>query len=1580
MTAPQDPKAQPPVPQPETAASAPASASAPAPAPAPDPAATRRTLVERAARAWTDQLIDLSGRNGLLYYRDLSVGTLDLGIADPAAVAQLLLGTKTRLSALYPDPDVLKDASRRCRKIRDKARENLEERGVFTLFLASAMATWTQPAGQAAVPQAPVVLNHLALAPTGAAGEDFELTLASAPEINPTLFYALEAQFGVTADLDAIRDEITADEDDVATDTAQMVAAVVRAAAGVPGFKVDSKHVIGNFSYLKLPMVVDLAAHVDALEAHDMVAAIAGDAAAQQLVRGRKQSVDARSLDGLMPSAEFLVLDADGSQQAAIESIVRGSDSVIQGPPGTGKSQTISNLIAACAAKGLRVLFVAEKRAAIDAVIGRLDRVGLSDLVLDLHGGVASRRRLAENLDQALAAARGAMPTDATALQASLASRRELLAVHDVAVNAVRDPWGISLYAAQGRAADASAPALATRLAPASVDGITDAHLAELQEELRAYMALGGTRLRPEANPWAWAGPVDPSAIEGLSDTTMDLGRDALPALRAKAAAAASAAGIALPSTVAGIGTMAGTLAARERQAAVLDDAVFARASVLSPALEPARQGGIGAFFAGIFNGTYKSALAEARGLVKEPSVSPRRAADMVAEASATAASWATLDPAHPAPRVPGALELEAAWDRASSLVATLGATVKAPSPDATPDALAAWVAALETDLPTLRKLPEMRTRQAALAAAGLDEAVREIAASGLDADAAHRALDRAWAAAVVERIVARDPAVGGIDAERLDGETASYRQLDKEHIGLTAARVKRAWAERAVRARDAYPEQDMVLAAEARKKSRHLSVRELFTRTPDVLTAVKPCWAMSPLLVSQILPGDKQYFDLVIFDEASQILPADAIPSLMRGKRAVVAGDGLQLPPTTFFASQTTTDREAAGEPLEGEGDALISGFASLLDVADSLVRSDPLRWHYRSRDERLIAFSNLHIYTPAHRELTTFPAVEDDACVRHVQVAPRADGSDGVSSEEEVQAVIDLVFDHARTRPKETLGVIAMGIQHAERINEALRLRRASAPELDGFFAEDGREPFFVKNLERVQGDERDAIILTIGYGRTTDGRLRQNFGPLNQQGGERRLNVAITRSKRRVTVVSSFGSDDIDPTRTTAEGVRLMQAYIRYAESGGLDLGNVVPARPALNGFEQGVLAALHGMGVTVVPQLGTSAYALDFALQHPTKAGRFVLAVECDGASYHSAPTVRERDRLRQQQLELIGWKFHRVWSTDWYRDRAAEILRLKVAYDAAVAAYDAAVAKVAAEKAAQAAAAEAARAAADAQAAEAAGATAASQGAASQGAATRAASQAAADLAVPAPPVSDVARSTPPAASGGATAVASAAPAPTPDASSPWTSWVPQTASPVQGAPSPQAQAPAPAPAPVTPAAQAPAPPTGDAPASAQRGPKPKIGRHSGIDQVPPAQLDALVRWIESDHLLRTEDELVAEVMAELGFNRKGTKITAAIEASIARVRGGGGAGTVAPPPPPDTRGPRPRVRRADSIDKVSFYELDRLVLWTLSDPQPKTEDELLAEVTGYLGFKRRGPRIDDAIRQSVWRLKGRKRW
>jgi very-short-patch-repair endonuclease len=273
--------------------------------------------------------------------------------------------------------------------------------------------------------------------------------------------------------------------------------------------------------------------------------------------------------------------------------------------------------------------------------------------------------------------------------------------------------------------------------------------------------------------------------------------------------------------------------------------------------------------------------------------------------------------------------------------------------------------------------------------------------------------------------------------------------------------------------------------------------------------------------------------------------------------------------------------------------------------------------------------------------------------------------------SSTDEVREVVRLILEHAEEFPDQTLGVIAMGIKHADRISEALRRARADRLDLDRFFAESAEEPFFVKNLERVQGDERDAIILSIGYGKTSDGRLLYRFGPVNQAGGERRLNVAVTRARQRMTVVSSFAWDEMDPSRLRSEGPRMLQRYLAYASSSGADLGSFAMPKPQLNPFETDVLNALTSAGIPLVPQYGASGYWLDFAAQHPTRPGRMVLAIEADGAMYHSGHTTRERDRLRQEHLERRGWRFHRIWSTEWFRHREQEVQRALEAYFRAV---------------------------------------------------------------------------------------------------------------------------------------------------------------------------------------------------------------------------------------------------------------------------------------------------------------------
>jgi hypothetical protein len=766
-----------------------------------------------------------------------------------------------------------------------------------------------------------------------------------------------------------------------------------------------------------------------------------------------------------------------------------------------------------------------------------------------------------------------------------------------------------------------------------------------------------------------------------------------------------------------------------------------------------------------------------------------------VAEAAALVAEWRdrAVDAAGPRPPADPAVLAAAreALGRLDPELVAVGALAAHADLASRPlDDLRTVLDGLLADQVTLTRLPEVHRLGDDLSRRGLDDVVADGGARGLDPGAAVAALGHVWAASVLEAVALTDPVVGAFDGPAHHRVAAEFGEADRAHIASTPARVRRLVAEWAVRSRDEHPGESDVSEKQARLKRRHLPVRQLFEAAPHVLGAMKPCWAMSPLVVAQLLPPER-CFDVVIFDEASQVTPAGAVGALLRADRAVVAGDTHQLPPTAFFEAAERDDPDGTDATDGGAATALTSGMESVLEVMGALLPpphgTRRLEWHYRSRDERLIAFSNAQP-TLYDWSLTTFPGVAGGDCLRHVLVPwqpGRTEQEESVA--DEVDRVVELVLEQARTRPHESLGVIAMGITHAERVTEAIRRARAGHPELDGWFdgGPDGHEPFFVKNLERVQGDERDAILLTVGYGKTADGRLLHRFGPLNLEGGERRLNVAITRARSRMTVVSSFASTDLDPERVRAEGARMLGRFLAYAESGGAQLGEVAAThtRPAPDAFERDLHAALAAAGIPVDAPFGRSGSWIDVAARHPDRPGRMVLAVEGDGATYRAGATVRDRDRLRGEHLARLGWVGHRIWSTDWARDRDPEVRRARAAWDAAVAAADAHDATAAAPPA----------------------------------------------PAVPPPPV------------------------PLLDAT----------------------------------------------PAAPTRGPRPQLAQGVPIDEHPPAALVALVRWIESDERLRTEEELVDEAIAELGYRRRGPRIVEAVTRAVHTARTARGANPTA---------------------------------------------------------------------------------
>ena len=1237
-------------------------------------------------------LLDLSTRNRLLSLPKpgRSAGVIPLADEDAGFIVTQLLAGKdftfepapeaqegkegdwrgdTKLRVLLTD----KEMPRRLLALSRDARTALEETGINTLSLAIGALVWADPGTPNVQRRAPLALLGVALARSSARAGFRLSTGAEEAEDNLSLREKLKAEFGIV--LPPFPDSYAPDA---------WADAVRKAVADQPGWSVEPGALsLGLFSFAKFLMHEDLDPERNTvLAAHPIVQALLGGGA----LPPADLPPDDADLDALIPVEKLdFVMDSDGSQTLAAEAVRRGTSLVIQGPPGTGKSQVITNIIAQAVLDGRRVLFMAEKLAALQVVKRRLDAIGIGAACLELHSSKMSKRAVMDELRATLALP-PVKPPARDELIRRLGALRGRLNRHAAAMAAPVGQSGRDVHAVIGtlvrlRDAGVKAPDLA-------LDGAEDWTAAQLADRRRAIRELAARTQEigvPAQSPWHGvmrdlAAPDLERALAKLPGWTRVLagcgryGQPTLAVLRAAAEVAHD------PATAKRLADAAAALATAKA------DTRLADAALTAEGLEEARAtlaepGGLLGFMSGSRRRAGALLASVARGAPPEDdaaklalldaAIAGRNAAGIVAAEDATGrklfgpswpadiaamrarAEWAEQ---HADGLLPALAEAETA---ATELQETFGLDALSAPLDRLPERLAGMAAASAGYAP----YASWRRAAEAAEALGLSPLVARLTDGSLAPEDAAATLAYAEAEALLRVALRSRPELATFDGAAQLRLLDEFREADTARITLARAEAAAAHSARLAEARKA-PGMD-VLRGEMERKRGFMPVRELLARAAPAIQLAKPVFMMSPLAIAQFLKPGAIEFDMLVMDEASQVEPVDALGGIARVKQVVVVGDDRQMPPTRFFQRMTgdddETDPQAAEDAVVAAGDV-----ESILGLCNARgVPSAMLRWHYRSRHESLIATSNREFY---ENRLLLLPSPRPrgpDLGLSLVRVEGTFDTGGTGTNRQEAQAVAEAVMAHAKATPGDSLGVAAFSIRQRDAILDALETLRRGSPETEAFFADGGAEPFFVKNLENVQGDERDVMFISVGYGRDKDGKVAMRFGPLSADGGERRLNVLITRAKKRCVVFSGIGADDIDLNRAAGRGVAALKNFLAYAAA--------PPAThpPVSDDAEDTALESTIGKvvvedGMAVTPRVGLAGLFIDLAVAKPDTPDSFVLGIETDGAALTSAHSARDRDRGRDSALRMMGWTMHRTHALDWLNRPEAERARLRAA--------------------------------------------------------------------------------------------------------------------------------------------------------------------------------------------------------------------------------------------------------------------------------------------------------------------------
>lgn len=901
------------------------------------------------------------------------------------------------------------------------------------------------------------------------------------------------------------------------------------AIAGHVEWKVSEEAMLGIFSYTKLVMWNDIHTHASEMATNPII---------HSLIEGRliidsmMEEINLHQEDDISPSAHLVPLAADSSQMAAIIAAEKGQSFVLQGPPGTGKSQSITNIIANAIYRGQRVLFVAQKKAALDVVKQRLDKLGLAPFSLELHSNKIDKKYFLHQLQTAIDFAIEKSDSNFSKLADDLLAERRIIGYHIQALHRKRDD-GYSLYDCIEKSLAVQTPITipAELLEKDSTDLLEN--LLDKVVALDACAVILGTN--PNQHPlcglYPYAQPTTQMPISyGRTETLEDI-----------------------------LKTIPSIVAALKQQ--------IERNQKMAYFSKTTRQ---------YIEGDYK--------LKKF-------------------FQYARID--------------ENLYDDI----------------DLFANALQRWIEHVDM----LPQWKQYATLVMELQQDGLSELTMRYSA-GETLEELTDAIKAGYFKAQAQKIISHDASLSEYNGIQLNAIIEKYNTLYHEFKELSRQElIYRLSSHNITKDSDPTISTELTLLRKRiSNNGRGTTIRSMIEQVPHLLGKLCPVMLMSPLSVAQYINPESEKFDIVIFDEASQMPTCDAVGAIARAKNAIVVGDIKQMPPTNFFSASATDEAEADVDDLE-----------SVLE--DCIALSMPtylLNWHYRSHHEDLISFSNQHYYD---NSLITFPSCDD--CCSHVtlqHVDGYYDAGKTRTNLSEAQAIVTEICTRLKSQPHQSIGVVAFSSQQSNLIEDLLNDIFATNPDIERINLE-CHEPLFVKNLENVQGDERDVILFSVGYGPNKDGKISMNFGPLNKIGGEKRLNVAVTRARKEMKVFATLFAEDIDERRTQAEGVLSLKSFLRYAEG---RRHSSVQHEASHSPITTQIAQWLYSQGYNVTMDLGTSVCKVDIAVFDSKKTSKYQLGIITDGVHCKQLKTIDDIEIVRPLMLRRLGWKIVQIRTIDW----------------------------------------------------------------------------------------------------------------------------------------------------------------------------------------------------------------------------------------------------------------------------------------------------------------------------------------